>query len=103
MSAGTPFASANPPCAGMSPTVLRIVVSLVLAPALVAVPAAWADGPTGQFQPSAGDRDGDRLADADDCAPDDPSRPAQSGQDADCDGAVDGQGYSADSTAPAPL
>jgi hypothetical protein len=81
---------------------VRLLFALVLTVGLAFAPAAPADQPMGQFQPSAGDRDGDRLADADDCAPDDPSRPAQSGQDADCDGAVD-TAFSADSSAPASM
>lgn len=52
-------------------------------------------GPSGQFQPAAGDRDGDGLGDADDCAPDDPTRPARAGTDLDCDGESDGGGSNA--------
>ena len=85
----------------MSRLVPRIVLAFVLALGLFAVPAAPADQPQGQFQPSAGDRDGDGINDANDCAPDDPSRPARTGTDADCDGTVDNPPvYSADSTAP---
>ena len=49
-------------------------------------------GPSGQFQPSATDRDGDGLPDGSDCAPDDPSRPARSGEDRNCDGTPDDGG-----------
>ena len=90
----------------MSRLVPRIVLALALAVGLFAVPAAPADQPQGQFQPTAGDRDGDGIADSADCAPDDPTRPSRSGTDADCDGVADGDSapvYSADSsTGPSP-
>lgn len=53
-------------------------------------PAAGQAEPSGQFAPAPGDRDGDGVGDAGDCAPDDPSRPARPGPDADCDGYADG-------------
>jgi hypothetical protein len=40
----------------------------------------------GQFLPTADDRDGDGLPDAADCAADDPTRPALTGPDPECDG-----------------
>ena len=67
----------------------RIAVIAALLAALPAGQLAHADGPSGQFQPAANDRDGDGLPDASDCAPDDPSRPSRSGRDADCDGTAD--------------
>jgi hypothetical protein len=71
------------------PTARILVFGAVLA-GLPAGTLALADGgPSGQFQPTRADRDGDGLRDDSDCAPDDPSRPAQAGADADCDGAAD--------------
>lgn len=63
--------------------------------------ALAAAGPTGQFLPSAADRDGDGLTDAADCAADDPSRPAR-GADADCDGVRDEGAIVVDVAGPAP-
>src|SRR4051794_31385693 len=104
MPAGNPQGQSETTGADMSRLSLRIVLSLVLAAGLAVVPAAApASGPTGQFQPGPEDRDGDGLSDANDCAPDDPSRPAQSGPDADCDGTVDPATYSADSSVAAPM
>jgi hypothetical protein len=78
----------------MPRTTARIALLLALLAGLPAGSAALADGPgpSGQFLPSVGDRDGDGLPDAADCAPDDPSRPARAGVDLDCDGADDGGG-----------
>lgn len=68
----------------------RIAIALAVVACLSAGGlASAAGGPTGQFLPSVGDRDGDGLPDAADCAPDDPSRPGRAGVDADCDGAPD--------------
>lgn len=73
----------------------RIALLLGLLACLPASTLARADsGPSGQFQPSATDRDGDGLPDASDCAPDDPSRPARAGDDQDCDGTPDAGGGS---------
>lgn len=68
----------------------RIALLLGLLACLPAGALARADSsPSGQFQPSATDRDGDGLGDLADCAPDDPSRPARAGDDQDCDGTPD--------------
>lgn len=78
----------------MSRPPARIALLLALLACLPAGSVAYAtEDPTGQFQPTRDDRDGDGLGDADDCAPDDPSRPARSGSDLDCDGAPDGGGF----------
>jgi hypothetical protein len=66
-----------------------IAISACLLPA-AGVRAAARPGPSGQFQPTRTDRDGDGVADASDCAPDDPTRPARTGSDANCDGTPDG-------------
>ena len=89
----------------MSRSVPRIVLLLTVALGLCAVPAVPADQPQGQFQPTAGDRDGDGIQDASDCAPDDPTRPARSGTDANCDGTADDDApvYSANSTTAVPM
>jgi hypothetical protein len=80
----------------------RIAVLAALLAGLPAGSLARADGPSGQFQPAANDRDGDGLVDAHDCAPDDPSRPARAGHDADCDGSADdGSGSDVVITGPA--
>jgi len=77
--------------------VSRLLVLLSLSAGLAVLPAAapaatvTPPGPSGQFLPSANDRDGDGIPDAQDCAPDDPSRPSRSGADADCDGRPDGE------------
>lgn len=67
-------------------------IALALAALALVAPGPLASGagtPAGQFQPVRGDRDGDGLPDGSDCAPDDPTRPARSGEDLDCDGAPD--------------
>lgn len=69
--------------------VLPLCAALTLLPAGASARTAPPAGPSGQFVPTAGDRDGDGLPDAADCAPDDPSRPARTGVDADCDGVPD--------------
>ena len=80
----------------------RIAVLTALLAGLPAGTLARADGPSGQFQPAANDRDGDGLPDKSDCAPDDPSRPSRAGKDADCDGvADDGSGSSVEVSGPA--
>lgn len=73
------------------PTALLLALLALLPAGAVAYAAG---GPTGQFQPSSDDRDGDGLRDSDDCAPDDPSRPARPGTDLDCDGVLDDGGFS---------
>lgn len=71
---------------------LRSVFPILLAClAVAALPAAAPGassppGPSGQFVPSPGDRDGDGVADASDCAPDDPTRPGVAGS---CSASVD--------------
>ena len=73
---------------------LRPVSVLLLLCGALALPAYASTvappAPSGQFLPSADDRDGDGLSDATDCAPDDPTRPARGGVDGNCDGAADG-------------
>lgn len=71
-----------------SPARIALLVALLVA-VPTGTPVGALAGPSGQFQPSPGDRDGDGLADRDDCAPDDPTRPSRSGTDADCDGRAD--------------
>lgn len=72
---------------------LFALLACVPASALALPPA---DSPAGQFLPSLDDRDGDGLADALDCAADDPSRPSRAGADLDCDGTADGGGAGID-------
>jgi hypothetical protein len=80
----------------------RILILVALLSALGAGAVARADqSPSGQFQPARGDRDGDGLPDANDCAPDDPSRPSRSGTDADCDGQPDQGGPAISVSGPA--
>lgn len=74
----------------------RIALLLSILACLPAGTLAFADdGPAGQFLPALGDRDGDGLPDAADCAADDPTRPARAGVDLDCDGTPDGGGSGA--------
>ncbi|MFL5843334.1 MAG: hypothetical protein ACJ762_01490 [Solirubrobacteraceae bacterium] len=80
-----------------TPMTARIALLLSLFACLTTVSLAHADGdPAGQFLPALGDRDGDGLPDAADCAADDPTRPGRSGVDLDCDGAPDGGGSGID-------
>jgi hypothetical protein len=77
----------------MSRPTARIALLLALLACLPAGSVARAqDDPVGQFLPSSDDRDGDGLHDGADCAPDDPTRPARSGSDLDCDGDPDSGG-----------
>ena len=82
---------------------LLAALGAVVLPASGAQAAPRAGGPTGQFQPSATDRDGDGVRDASDCAPDDPTRPARTGPDANCDGTADGAQQAASAPAVRPL
>jgi hypothetical protein len=94
-------------CITRKPAVSRLLVLLSLCAALALLPASAGavvlvpPGPSGQFLPAAGDRDGDGVPDAYDCAPDDPTRPSRGGDDANCDGQPDGeQAASSDSDSP---
>jgi hypothetical protein len=86
-----------------SPLPIRLALVFALSVGAAFVPVAAAEAPTGQFQPQPGDRDGDGAGDGRDCAPDDPSRPARDGEDADCDGTADPRTFSADSSNAVPM